>query len=134
MWAPKRGSRRGCGGSSPGGRRSSSRIGPPRSGAPGGSSWSTAAGWGGRARTTGGSPRVAHTPASTGTGSSRRRRGRAVVLTVRDELGDKVTSLDQGRRRREQLLSSVWGYDYDPARTWSTSTSATCAASWASSD
>ena len=30
---------------------------------------------------------------------------------------------------REQLLARVWGYDYDPARTSSTSTSATCARS-----
>ena len=30
---------------------------------------------------------------------------------------------------REQLLAHVWGYDMTPARTWSRSTSATCAAS-----
>ena len=30
---------------------------------------------------------------------------------------------------REQLLDQVWGFDFDPGPTWSTSTSATCARS-----
>jgi len=56
--------------------------------------------------------------------------GRSIELSAREFTMLEVFLRHGGQvLSREQLLSHVWGYDYDPGSTSSTSTSATCARS-----